>query len=212
MEKQKKHTKKSKADYPGISRLFELLQKNRLTGAQFTLMFDATREDPENNPLLSEQQIYISQLVITGWIQEDRKTLTDKGVSLFQEAEKLFKGAGKTVMVDLAMVEQYNLMFPAIKIPTSGKYARTNIRELAEAFGKFFLKYPEYHNWETVFGATDLYVREFEAKNWEYARTNKYFIAKANQDKTVNYEIANYCQRFLEGEKVEPFTFNEKIV
>lgn len=109
---------------------------------------------------------------------------------------------------------QFNELFPKIKLP-SGKYARCNERELASAFTWFIKNHPELYDWEVILKATEIYVQEYERKNYEYMRRSMYFVKKQLNDKSVISELAEYCSRVKSGEFEEENNnphFTEKVV
>jgi len=96
-----------------------------------------------------------------------------------------------------ALASMYNELFPAIKIPTSGKYAKDPEREVVEAL-MWFVK--EYHfDLDVIIAAAEMYVKEYEIKDWNYMQTSKYFVRKQQKDKTWISNLANYCQQVVDG-------------
>lgn len=93
---------------------------------------------------------------------------------------------------------QFINYFPAIKIPTTGKYAREPQKEVVEALIWFRSNY-EHFDFGTIFRATQRYVKEHEVKNWEYMQTCKYFIRKQQKDKSWISNLAGYCQQIQDG-------------
>jgi hypothetical protein len=100
--------------------------------------------------------------------------------------------------------------FPAKKLG-SGKYARTNVKNLESGFRWFFENYD--YTWETILKATRKYVLEYSMKNYEYMRTSQYFIRKQGSDKSFESDLATYCDMLnYEGPSEEQDIFREKIV
>lgn len=107
-------------------------------------------------------------------------------------------------------IDKYLLMFPKIKLP-SGKPARNDKKNIETAFRWFF----ENHNysWKTIFQATENYIDEYAAKNYNYMQTSQYFIRKQYSDKTWRSDLANYCDIVENGGDDEPDThFKEKVI
>lgn len=135
-------------------------------------------------------------------------------LELLEDVDALFIKPKKVLKIEVSAdkVEEYRNLFPEIKLP-SEKYARNNVKELTAAFQKFFKAFPEYNDWDLVLSAAQRYVDEYERKNWMYMRTSRYFISKQRSDRSVEYELANYCQMTIECTLETPANyFNEKIV
>jgi myo-inositol catabolism protein IolC len=96
-----------------------------------------------------------------------------------------------------AAAKIFNDLFPEVKIPTSGKHARDPVKEVAEALMWFIPTYE--FDMDIVLAATEMYVKEFEVKDWQFMRTSKYFIRKQQKDKTWISDLANYCQQVVDG-------------
>ena len=77
---------------------------------------------------------------------------------------------------------------------------------------KWFFENHEY-SWDIIFKATNNYLNKEEESNYKYTRTSQYFIKKQdNTDKSVNSELANFCQLMLDGDDSSSFVFSEKVV
>jgi len=152
----------------------------------------------------------------TGLMCEDGK-LTGRAIILLDDLNALFVKSrapkAKKVEIDMEMVKEYVEIFPDIKLGT-GKNARTNIKELATNFERFFAAYPEHLNqWELIFKAANLYVCEYEQKNYEYMRTSYYFIRKQRDDKSYTSDLATYIDRVIKGEgEVKVPKFKTRVV
>jgi hypothetical protein len=149
------------------------------------------------------------------WITEDNK-LTPKALTLIDQLENFFKVQKKKTSAQLMGGEfgenltRYLELFPNIKLP-SGKMARSDRRNLETNFRWFFENYQ--YGWEILLKATEIYVNEYQRKNWLYMRTSQYFIKKQEQDKSIMSELANYCAIVQSGATdVSDHTFTEKVV
>jgi hypothetical protein len=144
---------------------------------------------------------------------DDKSNVTPKGLETLQSIGESTPAKTKTkkiVKVDLEQVEKYRELWPNCKIPTSGKYARSDKKNLTKAFTWFLTEYD--YSWDTILKATAMYVDEYEAKNWAYMRTSQYFIKKSDADKSVNSDLANYCSLIESGvNNTSPFVIKEKI-
>jgi hypothetical protein len=153
------------------------------------------------------------RLINDGWIKNN--ALTAKSIALLDSINLYFKKSKSKSNEDIMgakfyeNIEKYRELFPKIKLP-SGKPARTNVKVLESLFRWFFIQYD--YDWETIFGATKIYLDEYEANNWKYMRTSQYFIKKQNQDKTFDSDLANYCDIFINGLDDEKSYFKEKVV
>jgi hypothetical protein len=159
--------------------------------------------------------IEITRLKSNDWLKEDL-TLTHKSVIFMEELNSYFRKSKKKTTTDLLgdnfslRIKMYNEVFPARKLG-SGKYARTNVKNLETAFRWFFENYD--YSWDTVMSATKMYVEQYQLKNYEYMRTSQYFIRKQNNsDKTFESDLANFCEEYLNGEDTVEQFFREKIV
>ena len=95
-------------------------------------------------------------------------------------------------------IDDYLEIFPKFKLP-SGKYARSNKKNLENTFRWFFENYD--YNWTTLLSATQRYVNEFEVNGYKYMRTSQYFVRKQATDKTYDSELATYCDVILNGDE-----------
>lgn len=175
--------------YSGVSKFFEVLNKYNLTEREFRTIYDC-------------------HITGEGRIPGDEE--------LLQEMNALFmKPAKKKVIISIPpeKIIEFNELFPAIKIPTSKKYARCSVREVESAFIAFFKAVGDRYSWEIILQATQNYVSEYEQNNWEYMKRSKYFIRRQNNDRSNEFELEEYCERVLTGEQEETkHNFQEKIV
>jgi hypothetical protein len=150
------------------------------------------------------------------WITQNQK-LTPEAMTLIDQVEGFFKVQKKKTSIGLMGKEfsdnlnRYLELFPNIKLP-SGKMARSDRRNLETNFRWFFENYQ--YGWEIILKATEIYVNEFQRKNWLYMRTSQYFIKKQEQDKSIMSELANYCAIVQSGSSgdIENHTFSDKVV
>ena len=156
----------------------------------------------------------INKLQADDWLKEDL-TLSEKSLIFMEELNSYFRKSKKKTSKNLMgddfdiCIKTYNNTFPAKKLG-SGKYAKTNIKNLETGFRWFFENYD--YTWETVLNATKKYVLEYSLKNYEYMRTSQYFIRKQNSDKSFESDLATYCDILLDGSSNEEDIFKEKIV
>jgi hypothetical protein len=141
--------------------------------------------------------------------------MTDKAKKLIRKVEDLFvtqaKNAAKQKLGDdyEQMIADYNDIFPAIKLPT-GKYARSNVKNLKNAFKWFFDNFD--YSWDVIFEATEKYIYDFEMQGFKYMRTAQYFIRKQDTDKSWSSDLANYCDIVLSGEDEQQNHYSVKVV
>lgn len=108
----------------------------------------------------------------------------------------------------LSNIPKYIEIFPKMTLP-SGKLARVAANNLIGGFKWFFERYT--YSWDTIFLATERYVKEFEMKKYMYMQTSQYFLRKQSFDKTWNSELANYCAVIESGEDELP-ELKDKVV
>jgi hypothetical protein len=163
---------------------------------------------------LANSELEIYRLKSEGWVNEDLQ-LTSKSLIFMEELGSYFrkskKKTSKVLMGDSfdTCIKKYNELFPAKKLG-SGKYARTNVKNLEAGFRWFFSTYE--YDWKTILQATQKYVEEYKMKNYEYMRTSQYFIRKQNSDRSFESDLATYCDMLNENGFTEEDFFKEKIV
>ena len=159
------------------------------------------------------KELEVKRLISDGWLNEDL-SLTDKSIIFTTEIDGYFKKSKKKTSKFLLgnnfedSVKKYSETFPSIKL-TSGKYARSNSKNLENAFRWFFETYD--YDWETVLLATKKYVLEYREINYQYMRTSQYFIRKQNSDKTWDSDLADYCEIILNKPDDEIIFIKERL-
>ena len=163
---------------------------------------------------LVNDSLEISKLQADDWLKEDL-SLSGKSIIFMEELNSYFRKSKKKTSKDLMgnnfdiYIKKYNSIFPVKKLG-SGKYARTNLKNLEAGFRWFFDTYD--YDWKVILEATSKYVEEYRLKNYEYMRTSQYFIRKQNTDKSFESDLATYCDMLIEGGSNEEDIFREKIV
>jgi len=181
---------------------FNLILKESLSPNQFYLLNCIEHG-------LSPASVNIHQdlrvLVSDGWLKpiEGGYTLQAKSTDMIGAIGSYFKFQKKrTAKVLLGNdfttnIVSYRDLFPKGKLP-SGKPARSNDKTIEANFRWFFENYT--YTWDTILKATAHYIDEYEKKNYLYMRTAQYFICKANQDKSRDSELADYCSMIESGD------------
>ncbi len=163
---------------------------------------------------LANSDLEVHRLKSEDWLNEDLQ-LTSKSLIFMEELGSYFRKTKKKTSKDLMgdnydnKIKLYNSLFPAKKLG-SGKYARTNVKNLEAGFRWFFDTYD--YDWHTILLATKKYVLEYKMKNYEYMRTSQYFIRKQNTDKSFESDLATYCDMLNEVDSNEFDIFKDKIV
>lgn len=146
-----------------------------------------------------------------GWI-EGEYTLTEKSLQFVKEFGTVKNKKKLPAQLEdprfLEYVKEFVEIFPKLTIPTSGKPARSNVKDLAGAFKWFFANHQ--YSWEQVMDATRNYVSHFESKNWYYMSTSQYFVRKQQNDKSVVSILADYCEQ-LSGPAIETPKFGDEV-
>ena len=192
--------------------IFNKLIKENITPNSFYVLH-CIKEKISVQKLVSPE-LEITKLKSNGWLNEDL-SFTSKSIIFMEEINSYFRKSKKKTSKDLmgasfdVCIKTYNEIFPAKKLG-SGKYARTNVKNLEAGFRWFFSTY-EYDR-KTIIEATKKYVQEYEMKNYEYMRTSQYFIRKQNPDKSFESDLATYCDMIQDGSSNEENIFREKIV
>ena len=159
------------------------------------------------------KELEVKRLISDGWLNQDL-TLTDKSIIFTTEIDGFFKKSKKKTSKFLLgdnfedNVKKYSETFPSIKL-VSGKYARSNPKNLENAFRWFFETYD--YDWNTVLLATKKYVLEYREISYQYMRTSQYFIRKQSTDKTWDSDLADYCEMILNKPDDEVIFIKERL-
>lgn len=157
--------------------------------------------------------IECKKLQSDAWLDNNLQ-LTNKSLIFITEIDGYFKKSKKktnTILLGtnfLDNIKNYNEIFPNKKLP-SGSYARSNVKNLENAFRWFFENYT--YSWDTILQATEKYVKEYAAQSYQYIRTSQYFVRKQNTDKTWDSDLATYCEWILSGGTVKTDYFKQKV-
>lgn len=193
--------------------IFNKLIKEKLTPNSLYVLH-CIKEKISTSDSLVNSSLEVHRLIADDWLTEDLQ-LTSKSIIFMEEINSYFRKSKKKTSKDLmgasfdVCIKTYNEIFPAKKLG-SGKYARTNVKNLETGFRWFFSTYE--YDWKTIIEATKKYVQEYEMKNYEYMRTSQYFIRKQNPDKSFESDLATYCDMIQDGGSNEDNIFREKIV
>jgi hypothetical protein len=159
------------------------------------------------------KELETKKLISENWVNEDL-TLTDKSIIFTTEIDGYFTRVKKKTSKNLLgdnfedNIKNYSDIFPSQKL-SSGKYARSNPKNLENAFRWFFENYN--YDWETVLSATKKYVLEYRTIDYKYMRTSQYFIRKQNTDKTYDSDLADYCEMILNKPDDEVVFIKERL-
>ncbi len=195
-----------------MNEFFKKLSEGNITPNSFYILMCIYADIKPNNSVSYDLELH--KLLSSNWIKEDL-SLTQKSLIFIEELSSYFKKSkkktSKVLMGDTfdVSIKKYNELFPAKKLG-SGKYARTNVKNLEASFRWFFSNYE--YDWKTILQATQKYVEEYKMKNYEYMRTSQYFIRKQSSDKSFESDLATYCDMLNENGFTEEDFFKEKIV
>jgi hypothetical protein len=161
------------------------------------------------------KELECKRLQIGGWLKEDLQ-LTQKSVIFIEEINSFLKKTKPKTTTNLMgqnfsdKIKDYLEIFPNRKLP-SGKYARVNPKNLEAGFKWFFENYD--YDWDTIIKATEKYVNEFSVRNYEYMRNSQYFIRKQGVDKSLEPDLATYCDLLKSNPDGEGTSyFKERVV
>jgi hypothetical protein len=177
-----------------MKEIFDKLIKNELTPNSFYVLH-CIKENIVPNKFVNKS-LEVKRLQQNNWLK-DNLDLTSKSLIFMEEIGGYFKKSkkksAKAIMGDdfSICIKSYNQIFPSKKLG-SGKYARVNAKNLEPGFRWFFENFD--YSWETIYKATNKYVKDYELQNYNYMRTSQYFIRKQNVDKTWESDLANYCE------------------
>lgn len=192
--------------------IFLKLAKERITPNSYYVL-----ECIKNNLIPASyinKSLEIKKLQTEGWLKDDL-TLSNKSLIFTTEIDGFFKKtkkkSAKAIMGDnfIENIQKYSDIFPSMKL-ASGKYARSNVKNLENAFRWFFETYD--YNWDTILLATNRYIAEYRASNYQYMRTSQYFIRKQSSDRTWDSDLADYCEMILNKPTDEIIFIKERIL
>lgn len=103
-------------------------------------------------------------------------------IELRQKAVELF---GKNTINIADWIEQWCELWPK-GVKSGGYYVKPNKQDALSNMQKFFKKYK--FTKDQVFEATGNYLKQQEAKHWDYTMLGAYFIMKNGMS-----QLANYC-------------------
>lgn len=197
-----------------MDEIYNLLIKKKITPNQ-TYLLSCMRNKMTTANNFVNVGLEKSRLISQEWLNKDGE-LTAKSFTLLDEIDGYFKTTKKNTSKSLMgenfseKIGEYLEIFPKFKLP-SGKYARSNKKNLENNFRWFFKTY-DFH-WDTIIKATIRYVDEYERGGYKYMKTSQYFIRKQNLDKESDSELANYCDLIINGtEEADQSHFSEKVV
>ena len=195
-----------------MDEIFNKLIKEKMTPNSLYVLHCIKNKLSVND--LVNSSLEVKRLQAEDWLKEDL-SLSGKSIIFIEELTSFFRKSKKKTSKHLmgdnfdVSIKMYNEIFPTRKL-NSGKYARTNVKNLETGFRWFFENYD--YSWDTVIKATETYVEEYSLKNYEYMRTSQYFIRKQNLDKSFESDLATYCDMLQYGNSLEENLFKEKIV
>jgi hypothetical protein len=184
-----------------MKEVFNKLLENSISPNGYYVLFCISNNIVPKHSVCKELEV--KRLQIDEWLTE-KNELTSKAIILLKEIEAFFKASKKKTSKLLLgdtfeeKIEEYSNIFPKFKLP-SGKYARSNKKNLENNFRWFFDTHQ--YDWETILLATEKYVMEFELTNYKYMRTSQYFIRKMAIDKSYDSELATYCDVVINGDE-----------
>jgi hypothetical protein len=196
-----------------MEEIFNKLIKNNITPNQLYYLYCK-----KNNIIPSLINAALEAKKLEGeWINPEANSLTSKSALLIKELDSYFTSSKKKSNAGImgenysSMIDKYLEIFPKFKLP-SGKYARSDKKNLENNF-KWFFETHDY-TWETILGATQMYLDEYERVGYKYMRTSQYFIRKQNPiEKIFESELANYCEAYMNGsDDYRENYFSEKVV
>jgi hypothetical protein len=188
-----------------------LVQENISPNAYYVLHSLHEKVKPHN---FVSASLECTRLKNDGWLNENLE-LTHKSLIFIQELNGFFKKTNKKTSKALMgedfadKIAEYINIFPNKKL-SSGRYARTNPKNLESAFKWFFDNYG--YSWDIILQATEKYIKDYEIRNYEYMRTSQYFIRKQAIDKSFESELANYCELLKSNPDIDQVYFKDDVV
>lgn len=186
--------------------LFNKIKSLKLTFNAYVILYKIYQKEPVEQSLLDK---------LPPALYSDGK-LTDYSIKALESIDNLF-ATNKSIKIDELMgvdyksnIDKFLKIFPSQKLP-SGKYARSNAKNLEVNFKWFFQEYD--YSWDTILKATDMYVQEYKVNDYNYMRTAVYFIRKDDGTRTVLSDLADYCDKIESGENYStPQIFKTTVI
>lgn len=94
-------------------------------------------------------------------------------------------------------IDEWVLLYPDIE--WNGRKLRSPTKYCINKMLKMCKSNPSFTK-EVIFAATNQYLAEQEAKNWEYTKQSTYFINKLGQPSVLE----EYCNKILEEQQRQP--------
>lgn len=191
------------------SSLFEKLKKAGVPFTTYVIIYHVYMKHPvKDSTLLKIPEDYFNG-----------KELTAKAIALLESVDSLFYARKKIKLSDvlgddyMEKLKGYVELFPKGKLG-SGSYARSNVKDLERNFLWFFQEYADTYSWETIIKATEFYIEEQRRADYKYTQTSMYFIRKADVNKIVKSNLANYCDKIMNGDDFskENSFFKTKVI
>ena len=188
-----------------------MIQENITPNAYYILHCIKENVIPKN---FVNKELECRRLQNEGWLTENLQ-FTSKSIIFIEELNGFFTRTSKKVSKDLMgaefsqKIQEYLDIFPNRKL-SSGRYAKTNPKNLESAFKWFFTTYD--YSWDLIMEASEKYVADYALKNYDYMRTSQYFIRKQAIDKSFESELANYCELIRTDPDVDQIYFKEDVV
>lgn len=180
-----------------MEKLFDKLIEYGITPNQFYVLYCLYKgKDPKNMNLHLE----LRPLKKLKLVDSTSYAITPVGLNFISDIETALKStpSKKTIVsVTPDMIMEYLELWPAIKLP-SGKPARSDKRNIEGNLKWFMTNYS--YSWDIILKATALYIDDYESRGYKFMRTSQYFIKKSDSDRTIQSELANYCELYKTGE------------
>jgi hypothetical protein len=195
-----------------MEEIFNKLTKEKLTPNNFYVLYCIKSSIKPHDFVNSS--LAVTLLKQEGWLDENLQ-LTDKSIIFTSELDTYFKKVKKKTSTNLLgenfidNIKKYTEVFPNRKLGT-GKYARSNPKNLENSFRWFFENYE--YDWSVVLKAAEKYVSEYMLMNYQYMRTSQYFIRKQNIDKTWDSDLADYCELIINKSDEDVVFIKERII
>lgn len=194
------------------SSLFDKLKKNNISVSTYLILYKLYNNEPVKEELLPK----VDSSLVT--IQDDKPVLTEKSHAILASIDDLFYAKKKAKIDDFLgidyaeKIKSFLEQFPTKKLP-SNSYARSNVKDIERNLLWFFEEYGDKYSWKTIMYAANLYVNEYKVNNYMYMQTAMYFIRKADANRIVKSNLANYCDRYLDaGSYKEDDYFKTKVI
>lgn len=193
-----------------VRKFFGYCKNNQYTPNELLVLFCIKHGIP--CPVSHVNEDYeVRRLVVNGLLDTNGRTLTDKGLKVFEDITKIVEKAKEETIIDEEFAKEYLQIFPRMVLP-SNKPARVSSKIIVKNLTWFVKTYPQYSK-ETILKATRYYVSKYAEDDYKFMRNSQYFISKEQTNRMIMSSLAEFCQLIEDGiDDNEPKDFKTRVL